>query len=78
MNVHRRLDDPGDELGPEAGLEERLVLVVEASRSPRAGGRTAFTIGVPGVHLLDVAVERAGPLPLGGELLLGALGDERS
>ena len=76
MNVHRRLDDPGDELGPVAGL-------VEALRSPR---RTVAIAScwrpndlhdrVPGVHLLDVAVERAGRRPLGGELLLRAADDE--
>ena len=38
--VHRGLDDARDELRPEAGLVEPLVLGVEAPRSPPPGGRT--------------------------------------
>ena len=73
--LHRRLDDPGQELGPIAGLEEALVLDVELlDRLLLATER--LDDAVPGVHLLDVAVERPGLLPLAGELLRRALGDE--
>ena len=73
---HRRLDDPGDELGPVARLVEPLVLRVERlDRLALAAERLHDR--VPGVHLLDVAVERAGRRPLGDELLLRAPDDER-
>ena len=71
--VHRRLDDPGDELGTVARLVEPLVLLVE-----RLDGLALAAEGlddrVAGVHLLDVPVERAGRRPLGDEQLLRAAG----
>ena len=67
--------DARDELGLEARLVELLVLLVE--RLDRlALAAEHLDDGVPGVHLLDVAVQRPGPLPLGGELLLRAARDE--
>ena len=74
--VHRRLDDPGDELGPEARLEELLVLLVEAARSPRAGVRTTFTTLWPVCVSSTCPLSVPGALPLGRELLLRAPGDE--
>ena len=74
--AHRRLDDAGDELGPVAGVVELLVLLLERLQGLLLAAEDGHD-GVPGVHLLDVPVERAGDLPLGGELLLRALGDER-
>ena len=71
----RRLDDPGDELRPVAGVVELVVLVVELLDRLLLVAEH-LDDRVTGVHLLDVAVERAGPLPLGGELLLRPLGDE--
>ena len=60
---HRRLDDAGDELRLEAGLVHALV---GSSNSSIASRRVAEHLHqvVAGVHLLDVAVERPGPLPL--------------
>ena len=53
MNVHRGLDDPGDELGSIAGVVEPLVLGVEdLDRLALATER--LDDGVAGVHLLDV------------------------
>ena len=72
---HRRLDDPGHELGPVAGLVEPLVLLVElGDRLLLAAER--LDDRVAGVHLLDVAVERAGRCPLGDEQLLRPADDE--
>ena len=72
---HDRLDRPRQELRLEAGLEELLVLLVEGvDRLLLAAER--LDDAVPGVHLLDVPVERAGLHPLGRELLRRALGDE--
>ena len=65
--VHRRLDDPGDELGPVAGLVELLVLGLER-RDRLALVAEDLDDGVARVHLLDEAVEGPGPRPLGGEL----------
>ena len=45
--VHRGLDDPGDELRPVARLVELLVLVVELGRSPRCWRPNTFTIACP-------------------------------
>ena len=67
--VHRGLDDAGDELRPVARLVEPLVLLVEL-RDRLVLAAEHLDDGVPGVHLLDVAVERAGRGPLGDELLL--------
>jgi hypothetical protein len=67
--AHRRLDDPGDELGPVARLVEPLVLLVEL------GDRLLLAPEhlhdrVAGVHLLDMAVEGSGRGPLAHELFL--------
>ena len=75
MKRHRRLDDPRDELGPAARVVEPLVLRVERlDRLALAAERLHDRVA--GVHLLDVAVERAGRRPLGDELLLRAADDE--
>ena len=73
--VHHRQDDAGDELRLEARLVELLVLLVE--------GGDRFVLAAEDLdhvvareHLLDVAAEVAGVLPLRRELLLRELGDE--
>ncbi len=73
---HRRLHEPGDELGAPAGGVEPLVEVTEdlcglLLAAERLDQR------VPGVHLLDVRVETTGDLPLGDELRLCQLPDPR-
>ena len=75
--VHRGLDDARDRLGPVARLVEPLVLGVEL-RDRLVLAAERLDDGVPGVHLLDVSVERAGGRPLGDEQLLRAADDERS
>ncbi len=75
MKLIDRLDGPGDELGPEARLEERLVLDREVVERLLLVAED-LDQAVAGVHLLDVAVERPGLLPLRLELGLRALGDE--
>ena len=73
--AHRRLDDSGDELRSVARLVELLVLGIEhLDRLALASER--LDDGVPGVHLLDVPVERAGRRPLDDELLLRSPHDE--
>ncbi len=72
---HGRVDDPGDELGLEARLVQQIVLMLEALD----GGLPAaehLDDGVAGEHLLDVSVHLSGVRPLGGELALGAAGDQ--
>ena len=73
--VHRRLDDPGDELGAVARLVQPVVLLVEP-RDRLFLAAEHLDDGVAGVHLLDVAVERPGRGPLRDELLLRAARDE--
>ena len=75
MKFMRGLDDPGDELGPVAGLVELVVLDLEASIASSWRPKS-LTMAWPRVHLLDVAVERAGRGPLGDELLLRTTGDQ--
>ena len=73
MNVIAGWMIPEMNCGPVAGLVEPLVLLVELlDRLALAAERLHDR--VPGVHLLDVAVERAGRGPLGDELLLRAAG----
>ena len=74
--AHRRLDDARDELRLEARLVELLVLLVELLGGLLLAAEHLHDVAA-GVHLLDVAVERAGALPLRGELLLRALRDRR-
>ncbi len=76
MKLIDRLDGPRDELGPEAGLEQTGVLLVE--------GRDRLVLvtedldqAMARVDLLDEAVEGPGPGPLGLELLLRATGDDQ-
>ncbi len=73
--VHRGLDDPGDELGPEAGLEDGLVLLVE-DPDRVLGVAEGLDDRMAGVRLLDVGVEMARGRPLAGELLLRLLRDQ--
>ena len=61
---------------PETGFVERLVLLVEFLDRPLPAPEYLHE-RVPGVHLLDVAVEGAGPCPLGRELLLRSPRDEQ-
>ena len=67
---HRRLDDAGDELGAEAGLEQLLVLLVEPGLDLVLAAED-LDDGVAGEGLLDLGVERAGVRPLGDEAGLG-------
>ena len=60
---HRGLDEPGEELGPEAGLVEGLVLAIEFFQRP-AGATEDLDQGMAGVGLLHEAVHRAGAGPL--------------
>ena len=71
----RGLDQPRDELRPVARLVEGLVLLVEGLDGLLLAPED-LDDGVAGVHLLDVAVERARPRPLGDELLLRPTGDQ--
>ena len=72
---HRRLDDPGQELRPEARLVEAAVLAVElVDRRPAPPEHLHERM--PGVCLLDEPVQRAGLLPLRRELDLRAPRDE--
>ena len=72
---HGGHDDARDELGLEAGLVELLVLVVEGGDGLRLPSEHLHDV-VTGVHLLHVAVQASGALPLQRELLLRALGDD--
>ena len=64
---HRRHDEPRDELGGEAGLEQLLVLRIEAARHLAVTAEDLDGL-VPGERLLDLAVELSGPGPLGDEM----------
>ena len=64
MNVHRGLDDAGDELGAVARLVQPVVLLVEAFDRLLLAAED-LDDRVAGVHLLDVAVEGAGRAPTG-------------
>ena len=70
----RRHDQPGDELGAEAGFVELLVLDIEALLD-LALAAEHLDQRVPAEGLLDLSVESAGVRPLGDELALRALGD---
>jgi hypothetical protein len=73
--VQRRLDDPGDELRPVAGVVQPVVLGLEGlDRAVLASER--LDDGMARVHLLYVAVEGAGRCPLRHELFLGTGGNE--
>ena len=67
---------------PEMNCARKLglvhLLVLPRRSSSIALGAVAEDLHqfVAGEHLLDVAVDLAGPVPLGDELLLRALGDE--
>ena len=71
---HRGLDHPGQELGSIAGLEQLLILQVEAFDGLALAAERLDDV-VSGVHLLDVAVEPARLGPLRGKLVLRAPGD---
>ena len=71
---HGRLDRAGDELRPEAGLVQPLVVLGEGPHRLVALAEH-LDQRVPGVHLLDVAVELAGGRPLLDELRLRPLAD---
>jgi hypothetical protein len=71
----RGLDDPRDELRSPGGVVEALVLGVEHLDRLTLSAEGLHD-GVPGMHLLDVTVERAGRCPLGDELLLRAPDDQ--
>ena len=73
---HRRHDDAAQELRPKAGLVERLVLLVELRNRLLTAAENLHQ-RVPRVHLLDLAVERAGACPLGGEMFLRPAGDQQ-
>ena len=65
--LHRWHDHPGQELRPEAGLEQLLVLAAELLDHRLAAAERQHQ-PVPGVSLLDQPVQRAGPFPLVREL----------
>ncbi len=71
----RRHDDSRDELRLEARVVELLVLLVEL-RDGLLLASEHLHDAVSGVHLLDVAVELAGALPLSSELLLRPFADD--
>ncbi|CAH0285789.1 hypothetical protein SRABI26_04075 [Arthrobacter sp. Bi26] len=73
--LHDRHDHAGDELGTEAGLVEFLVALVEAGQHVGVAAEHADEV-VAGEGFLDLAVELAGVLPLGGEELLAAGADD--
>ena len=72
MNVIAGLDEPGQELRPVARLVERLRCSTSNCVDRLLLAPEQLHDRVPGVHLLDVPVERPGPRPLGGELLLAS------
>ena len=72
---HRRLDDAGDELSPEARRVQLLVLVAEplfdvVLTTEHLDQR------VPGERLFDLGIQGARVPPLGDEPLLGSRGHE--
>ena len=69
--LHRRLDDARQELRPEARLVQPSVLAAELVDRGRAAAEH-LDQRVAGVGLLDQPVQRAGLVPLGRELDLGA------
>ena len=73
--LHDRHDHAGHELGAEAGLVEFLVPLVEAGQHVGVAAEDADEV-VAGEGFLDLAVELAGVLPLGGEELLAAGADD--
>ena len=76
--VHRRLDDPGDELGPIARVVELVVLVARTVSIASCWRPKTFTMACPVCISSTCPFSAAGRGPLGDELLLRALGDERS
>ena len=66
--------DAGDELGPVARVKQGFILLSEG-RLDLLPPAERLDQRVPGVRLLDLAVQPAGVLPLVDELRLGPLGD---
>src|SRR5439155_22649748 len=72
--LHGGLDDPREEPRAEARAVEPLVLIVELPDRALAAPEDLYQ-RVPAMHLLDVALRRAGLGPPRDELLLRAPGD---